>query len=410
MLLLKKDKSLYIIALTLFLLAAFYGLLMRWNFTFPIANFPYKNVLQSHSHVAFLGWGYIAVITAISQLYLTQIQQKNSLFKFSFYTAVIAISLMLISFPLGGYKVFSIVLLSVFGIASYGISIKLLQFLKGNAWSIKLIKYGIYYYLLSSLATWFLAYVLVTQGKTTLYYNTVYFYLHFLYNGFFVFVLFGLLFKVIENQNIVIDNKLQKYFFVFLNIACIPAYALSVLWSNVSILYNVIGFIASVLQLISLLFLIKMVKQLWLQLQWKTISKLLLKFVMWAYALKIVMQVFSAFPYFVSKSLALKPFFIIGYLHLFTLAFMSVFIFLLLNKFGKIELKTNTSKLGIYLFLGGIASTELLMFTQGFLIAYALGSIDNYAIYMLLSSMLIVLGLIMIYIKQFTFETKKVLF
>jgi hypothetical protein len=131
---------------------------------------------------------------------------------------------------------------------------------------------------------------------------------------------------------------------------------------------------------------------------------------MWAYALKIVMQVFSAFPYFVSKSLALKPFFIIGYLHLFTLAFMSVFIFLLLNKFGKIELKTNTSKLGIYLFLGGIASTELLMFTQGFLIAYALGSIDNYAIYMLLSSMLIVLGLIMIYIKQFTFETKKVLF
>ena len=73
----KNNKTAYIIAFTLFVFASLYGLLIRWNFAFPILSFPYKNVLQSHSHVAFLGWGYIFVITIISQYYLTIKKQKS---------------------------------------------------------------------------------------------------------------------------------------------------------------------------------------------------------------------------------------------------------------------------------------------------------------------------------------------
>ena len=192
MLLHKKGKTLYIFAFTLFILSALYGLLIRFNFVFPIPSFAYKNFLQSHSHVAFLGWGYIATIAVIIQHYLTELQQKSKVYKVSLFIILITVTLMLISFPLSGYKVFSIVLLCVFGITSYVLSFRLLKDIKGNSVAVKFIKYGIYYYILSSLATWFLAGVLVTQGKTDLYYNTVYFYLHFLYNGYFVFVLFGL--------------------------------------------------------------------------------------------------------------------------------------------------------------------------------------------------------------------------
>jgi hypothetical protein len=308
---------------------------------------------------------------------------------------------MLISFPVSGYKLFSIVLLCAFGITSYVLSIKLLKDIKGKTVAVKLVRFGIYYYLLSSLATWFLAFVLVTQGKTELYYNTVYFYLHFLYNGFFVFALFGLLFNIIEKQEILISEKLQNKFFIYLNVACIPAYSLSVLWSGVSTLFFVIGFAASILQLISLLYLGSILKAVFSKLKWNYISKLLLKFGLIAYSLKIIIQVFSSIPYFVEKSLALKPFLIIGYLHLFTLGFMSVFIFLILSELGKVKLNSLTSKTGVVIFLFGVLLTEFLLFSQGFLLLIQVSLIENYNLLLLLASVLIVIGLVLIFSNQF---------
>jgi hypothetical protein len=357
--------------------------------------------------VAFLGWGYLTAIGAIIYLFVSDANKQKKVYKVTIAILLVAISLMLISFPLGGYKAFSIVLLAVFGLTSYVLSYRILKDLQGSTISVKLIKYGIYYYLLSSLATWFLGFVIATQGKTVLYHNTIYFYLHFLYNGFFVFALFGLLFKIFENQQILISEKLQKGFFIFLNIACIPAYALSVLWSSNFSIFYVIGFVASVLQFISLVFLLKIARQAFLQLKWNFISKLLLKFALISYSLKIISQILSSFPYIVKRTLALKPFFIIGYLHLFTLAFMSVFLFLIVNQLGKISLHKLTSKIGMLLFLTGVFTTELLIFLQGFLFLFQLNAIKNYNISLLSFSFLIVIGLLVIYANQFSKQTIK---
>ena len=398
----KKSNFLYLYAFTLFILSALYGLLMRWNFAFPTKFIPYQNLLQSHSHVAFLGWGYLATVGAIIYFFVSESNKQRKVYKVTLTILLVVIPLMLISFPLGGYKVFSIVLLAVFGLTSYVLSFRILKDLQEKSTSTKLIKYGIYYYLLSSLATWFLAFVIATQGKTDLYHNTVYFYLHFLYNGFFVFALFGLLFKIFENQQIVFSEKLQKGFFIFLNIACIPAYALSVLWSNVPLAFNVIGFVASVLQLISLVFLLKIMQQAFSQINWGFISKLLLKFALFAYVLKIISQILSAFPFIVEKSLALKPFFIIGYLHLFTLGFMSVLLILIAEQFGKFSFRKTTSKIGIALFLTSIFITEMLLFLQGFLFLFQFNAIKNYSLILLIFSFLMVIGLLAVYINQFS--------
>lgn len=396
----KKEKPFYLFSLALFILSALYGLLIRWNFVFPIQTFTYKNFLQSHSHVAFLGWGYIATIGAIIHCFVPNTTKNKQVYKITLGLIFITVALMLLSFPLGGYKLFSIVLLCIFGVTSYVLSFKLLKDIKGESISTKLIKYGIYYYLLSSLATWFLAYVLVSQGKTELYYNTVYFYLHFLYNGYFVFVLLGLLFKIIEKQQIEILENLQKNFFIFLNIACIPAYALSILWSKVNFAFNIIGFLAAILQLISLVYFFRMLKNVYHQLNWKPISKILLKFGVIAYSLKIVIQILSSFPYFVSKSLALKPFLIIGYLHLFTLGFMSVFVFLILIQLHKIQLNSIVSRMGIVVFLIAIVLTEMLLFTQGFFMLFGLTPIYKYHLILLCVSALLVVGLLLIFINQ----------
>lgn len=407
MILSKREKIRYILALSLFVISAIYGLLIRWNFVFPIALFEYKNILQSHSHVAFLGWGYIVTITAVTQLYLTEKQRNHKIYNITFLILLITVLLMLFSFPIGGYKVFSIVLLSLFGISTYVLSFKLLKDLNGNSWSLKFIKSGIYYYILSSFATWFLASVLITQGKTNLYYNTVYFYLHFLYNGFFVFSLFGLLFKIFEKQLISLNQKYLNLFFVYLNAACIPAYALSVLWSDVSSVFYVIGFAAACLQLISLFFLFKILNEVLSKSKWNAISILLLKFSTIAFSLKITMQFFSSFPYFVQKSLALKPFFIIGYLHLFTLGFMSVFLILILHQLNQIRFETTISKAGILMFLGSVIFTEILFFSQGFLILSKLKPIENYNLLLFIFSSLIVLGLILIFVNQFQTSKKR---
>ncbi|HEY9168627.1 MAG TPA: hypothetical protein VIN72_03990 [Lutibacter sp.] len=398
----KKSRLLYIYALTMFILSALYGLLMRWNFAFPTKFIPYQNLLQSHSHVAFLGWGYIAAIGAIIYCFVSEENKQKKIYKTTLVILLVAISLMLISFPIGGYKVFSIVLLAVFGFTSYILSFRLLKDLQGNNTATKLIRYGIYYYLLSSLATWFLAFIIVNQGKTDLYYNTIYFYLHFLYNGFFVFALFGLLFKIFENQQIVISEKLKQHFFSYLNIACIPAYALSVLWSTDVLLFNAVGFVASVLQLISLIFLLKIMRQAFTQIHWRFTSKLLLKFAIISYGLKIISQILSAFPYIVEKSLALKPFFIIGYLHLFTLGFLSVLLFLILGQLGKISLHKPTSKVGILIFLSGVFITESLLFLQGFLFLFQLNAIKNYSLILLIFSFLMLIGLLVVFGNQFT--------
>lgn len=402
MLVSKKSRFLYLYAFTLFILSALYGLLMRWNFTFPTKFIPYQNLLQSHSHVAFLGWGYLSVIGAIIYYFVLDDDKQSKVYKATLTILLVVIPLMLISFPLGGYKVFSIVLLAVFGLTSYVLSFRILKDLQGNNTSAKLIRYGIYYYLLSSLATWFLAFVIVTKGKTDLYYNTVYFYLHFLYNGFFVFALFGLLFKIFENQQIVISEKLKKNFFIYLNIPCIPAYALSVLWSTDVLLFNAVGFVASALQFISLVFLVKIMLQAFSQINWSFTSKLLLKFALISYSLKIISQILSAFPYVVEKSLALKPFFIIGYLHLFTLGFLSVFLFLIVSQLGKINLQKPVSKMGILLFLAGVFITESLLFLQGFLFMFQFDAIKNYNFFLLFFSFLMIIGLLVIYINQFT--------
>ncbi|NOR28559.1 MAG: hypothetical protein GQ540_08545, partial [Lutibacter sp.] len=392
---------LYKFAFILFILSALYGLILRWNFTFPLSFVNYQHFLQSHSHVAFLGWGYLATVGVLLNYFVEVTAKQKKVYKITLLIIVVAITLMLISFPLGGYKIFSIVLLSVFGLASYVLSYRLLKDIKEKGIASKFIKFGIYYYIISSLATWFLAVVLVTQGKGSLYYNTVYFYLHFLYNGYFVFVLFGILFKIFEIQKIIISKKLQENFFLYLNVACIPAYVLSVLWSNVSSVFYVIGFAASILQLFSLVFLLKIMLQVLKQLKWNSISKFLLKFAFIAYSFKIIIQIASAFPAIVVKSIALKPFFIIGYLHLFTLAFMSVVLLLILIQFKLIVVKNLFSKIGIITFLIGIFITETLLFSQGFIFLNGFTPIRNYNLLVLIFSVFMVIGLLIIFVNQF---------
>ena len=80
---------------------------------------------------------------------------------------------------------------------------------------------------------------------------------------------------------------------------------------------------------------------------------------------------------------------------------MSVILFLILIELGKIDMKSSISKLGILIFLVGVLLTETLLFSQGVLFLFGLGSIHNYNLILFIASLIIVIGLLFTYYNQF---------
>ncbi|PHR69856.1 MAG: hypothetical protein COA67_09185 [Lutibacter sp.] len=379
-------------ALFFFVFSAFYGLILRLTKVVDFIPIAYNNLLQSHSHVTFLGWGFLAVISLVGFAFYPKILDQSMYLKRLFYIMVVTLLGMLISFPIQGYKLFSILFLSIFLIVSYLYLFRIYKELKEHkSYSSKFIKTAILYYLLSSLAIWAIAIVAVKFGKTTLYYNSIYFYLHFLYNGFFVFSLFGLLIKYLENKQVVVGEELLKYFYLLTNLSCIPAYAMSLLWSEVPKYVYFIAFFAAIIQLVSLYYLFS-IKRIFFKIISSRQLKLIGIIVFVSYFLKIILQLISSFPVIIKNVVALKHYFIIGYIHLFTLGFMSLIILLLLSIISKVKF----NRLGLNMLILGIILSEFVLFFQGASLFLFRNGIANINMLLLLVSALMPFGLLLI--------------
>jgi len=406
-----KTASHYIkIAVVLFLVSALYGWLMRLSSVVNISDFNYTRFLQSHSHVTFLGWGYIGVTTLFNHLFLNKEKQFNKKFKSIFGIEIASICLMLISFPLQGYKVFSIVLLSIFLTTSY---VYIQQFIKHMdtqriSKSVSLfIKSSLFFYILSSVGIWAIGIVVASQGKTDLYYNSIYFYLHFLYNGFFVFALFGLFFHYLKKQNADLNSEYLKRFFWITFSTCIPAYILSLVGSTSTFIIGV-GILTATIQLVSIRYLLLIIFSIKNKLN-KLLSRssvLLLTIVILAYVLKLALQFSSAFPQLSEHILVLKTYFVIGYIHLVTLGFLSPFLLFSLLQFEVVSIKSKLNKIGVFTFLIGVFLTETLLFTQGNLIWLYNYSLPHYSELLFISSSILLIGILSLLTLKFNNKTR----
>jgi len=370
---------------------------MRLSAIYNIPNFNYTRILQSHSHVTFLGWGFIATTTLFNYLFLDKSKIFNSKYKLIFILEISSVFLMLISFPLQGYKVFSIILLSIFLITSY---IYIYHFIKDYQFKsidkpvTLFIKSSLFFYILSSIGIWAIGITVATQGKTDLYYNSIYFYLHFLYNGFFVFALFGLFFHLLKSKDIKLNESLLTNFFRITFITCIPAYLLSLVDSS-WFLIQTINFSIGFSQLLSIWFLIRILKSIHHSF-YKKLSptlKIVMLFFMFSFILKVVLQFVSAFPQISESIIIFKSYFVIGYIHLVTLGFLSPFVIFLLINFKLILIQDKIQKIGIFIFLIGVFFTEILLFTQGSFIWFFKYPIPNYSILLFIFSSLLLLGI-----------------
>jgi hypothetical protein len=348
------SKYLFITALFFLLWSAGVGVLMRFSQTIGLSGFEIGKWVQGHSHVAFLGWGFLGVMHLLNQKTKFQFQKIDIIF---YVVLILSLLGMMVFFPLFGYKLIPILFLVVFLWASYVVLIRFYRHLKHieiaeKKWLIT----AIFFYFLSSSVVWFIPIVIVKTGKTDLYYNLIYFYLHFLYNGFFTFALWGLIFLHVREYYEIPTLKSFNLFFLIMQIAVIPTYVLSLYWNPISLNIQVLGIASAALQLFAIVYLIlSFYRQ--TALFEKGFTFLL---ILGIFGDKIFLQFLSSFYALSVKAIALKPYFMVGYLHWFTIGFLT---FSLLWLSG--ITKSNVGKKGFLLLVIGFFVTEIILFYKG---------------------------------------------
>ncbi len=399
-----------LIALFYLVLAATFGLLLRLQLFSSIFSFNYKFILHTHSHVALLGWVFTALFLAIVYAFLPAYIQK---YKILFWITQISVVGMLFSFPFQGYAVISIIFSTLFLFVSYWFTYsffshtnKLKASKKTLPLSFSIIRASLIYLVFSSIGPWALGPMMALEMKGTDLYNfAIYFYLHFLYNGFFSLAILGIFFRILEQQNIAFKRATAQRVFNYLNWAIIPTFLLSTLGVvPPNIIYILAGF-GALLQVLALYYFSVILKEIPI-LTFSKWALFLFKIAFFAFSLKIIMQLFSALPWFVTHIHDAKNSVVIGYLHMVLLGFVTVFLlgYFIFNR--SLLITKKASKIGIFTFLTGLTGSEFILFGQGGLQWIGMTTIPHYYEWLFTVSMLMPIGLLVFFFSQLNLKRK----
>ena len=346
------------------------GVLMRYKIVFPLPFINQKFLLESHSHFAFTGW----LTQILMALIIKFLHDNNKLLYLKKYRMLLVANLisaygMLFSFSFVGYAPVSIVFSSLSIFVSYLFCLFVWRDL--NALQVKTIckswfKAALAFNAISSLGAFALAVLMANKiANQNLYLASVYFFLHFQYNGWFFFAVMGLFQHFLEERNLIANSNIPVFIFRLFLAASVPAYFLSALWLPIPQWLYVIIVAAAFAQLAALIMLFKI-----LYVQCSKISTLLAAVPKWlwmlsfiALAIKILLQLGSTIPSLNTIAYGFRPI-VIGYLHLIFLGVLTIF----LTGFFLVTEKIVISKWltrGIIIFVAGIIINELLLMLQG---------------------------------------------
>ncbi|MGZ3862090.1 MAG: hypothetical protein ACXVPN_11235 [Bacteroidia bacterium] len=364
----KNRVSLWIrLSLVNLFIVALLGVLMRYKIGFEFPYFSQKNIQHAHSHFAFAGW----ITHCLYLLIVNFLFNKLPGFNYVPYRSLLAVNLicaygMLISFFAEGYGTVSIFfsMLSVFVACFFSFSI-FREFRKMNEWhpSIAWFRAALWFAMISSIGTFYLAYIMASHHFNEHWYlASVYFYLHFQYNGFFIFACMGL--AINEAMLLLPNYKYNPLIFKLSVASAVPAYFLSTLWANLPVWLYIIVIIAAIAQVVAwILFLLDIRKAYKVNHTLTPFARYIFMFVAAAFSIKLLLQLGSTIPVVSKLAFGFRPV-VIAYLHLVLLAVISVFIlahfytlnFIRINRFTVAALFTFT--IGVFL-------NELALAVQG---------------------------------------------
>ena len=352
------------------MLVALLGLLMRYKILFEFPLLDQKSLQHSHSHFAFAGWVSHTLMTLLIS-FLQKHDLKNNI-AFKKYNSILIGNLicsyvMLFSFIIQGYGAVSITFSTLSIFASYWFAyvfFKDCKQIETKSTAVKWFKAAIFFNVISSLGTFALAYMMATKNiHQNEYLASIYYYLHFQYNGWFFFACMGLLLDYLKVTTS--SNRIYSQSFILLFWSCIAGYFLSTLWLDLPLWIYIITAISAVVQVIIwyLLFktIIKENKSIFVNLP--GYLKYLIIFISLALSVKFLLQLGSTIPAVSELAFGFRPI-VIAYLHLILLAIISLFLlfYVYANNFVVINKKTI---LGLILFSLGVILNEVVLGIQG---------------------------------------------
>ncbi|WP_036383718.1 hypothetical protein [Muricauda sp. MAR_2010_75] len=385
------------IAVIYFSIAALLGLLLRFYpiFTF---DFNYRYIVHAHSHIALLGWVYVALTTLLHYCFLDK-KTSSKRYRHIFWGTQGTLVGMLLTFPFQGYALFSIIFSTLFLIASYIYTYHFWKNIESEhreSKGLKCVKTALVYMVLSSLGPWALGVIMSTLGAQSIWYRlSIYFYLHFQYNGWMLLALLGLFLYVLEQRNLIIPQKSFVRFFQTINIGIILTFFLSTLWTEPPLGLYILGGIGVTIQFYSLVYLWTLTKKKVITLNLSNLQNRLLRIVVILISIKMLLQLMTTLPYFAQMA-AVYLDFTIGYLHLTFLGVISFGLFFFTDYFGLLLM----SKKSCLLYFLGFILTECLIFYKGFAAWQEWGIFSGYTSFLATFSFLILFGLLLFLIQN----------
>lgn len=349
-------------------IVAFLGLLMRYKIGFEFPYLDQRNLLHSHSHFAFAGWVSHTLIVLMVYFLKTKINNlKTVIYKNIIISNLICSYGMLLFFAMQGYSAYSIFFSTVSILVSFVFGyyyFKDLKQINSDYLAINWFKAAIVFNIISCIGTFYLAYMMISKNIVQDFYlASIYYYLHFQYNGWFFFGCMGLLFGYLnlKKTDYPYFNNTLKLF----AISCIPAYFLSTLWLDLPLWLYSITVIVAFIQSIAwfkFLYYLKQSKISFLENQSK-LFKNILRFVAFAVSVKILLQLGSTIPALNQLAFGFRPI-VIAYLHLILLAIITLFLlsYIIINPFFESSRKIN---FGIIIFTIGVVFNEIILGIQG---------------------------------------------
>jgi hypothetical protein len=348
----------YKIPLIFLLIGSLLGIFLRWQFISPTAGVNYAFFLHAHSHIMFLGWIFNVLYIGFVAQYIPK--QDHTFFVRLFNALQVFLVGMLISFPLQGYGFYSILFSTLHTLGALVFVVRFLIKIKSvsciSAWYARM---AVLFFAISTAGPFSLGYLMSNGMASTHWYNfSIYFYLHFQYNGFFLFGILSLFFNQLEEKKINFAPGKTRSFGIILATTCIPAYISSTLWSKPDYTFNIIGAIVGLIQFIGAAVFITLIRENSREIKQRftAYSRLLLIVALLSFVLKLLLQLISASPFIAQMAYELRPV-VIAYLHLVLVGLISSF--LLAWYLEENLLEQSAAKRGIILYLVSFLGMEI---------------------------------------------------
>lgn len=381
------------------LIVAVLGVIMRYKIGFDFPYFDQKHLQHAHSHFAFTGWISQTLMLFMIELIHKFISEKRlSNYQSILYFNIISAYGMLVSFATQGYAFFSIIFSTLSIIIAFVFTFFYLKDIQKIA-SIKTKNWftaALLFNAISTLGTFALVFMMATKNiPQHPYLASIYWFLHFQYNGWFFFAISGLFYQYVYQNfpNVIIDKNI---FWLFV-ISCIPAYGLSTLWLDLPIWIYVIIVFAALAQFVAWIkALIDLYKINFMNATFSnSFIKVLLIIITIALSIKLSLQLGSVIPSLSQLAFGFRPI-VIAYLHLVLLAFTSIFLITYACLINAVELNKYMI-MGLIVFCLGVFFNELILAIQGVAsFSYTLIPKTNESLFLISLVMLIGISIIVV--------------